>query len=192
VGGAPPELQLGRFMFDIVHWESGFYVTSGQTGPIRAPSAGGWPGAPNYAALPAQLGAKTIPNDPVPPFRTISGFLNATQFHSFEYLSEPNSIIRDIDPDPGVDQLLDTLMVAQGVPSPPSPPPPYVPACMTYYHGPDSGGVLFSGFDLWTFTRPDLITLADFVLQQVWALPRDPVPRTPSLAPRVAGRPRGL
>jgi hypothetical protein len=187
VPGYPPELQLGRFMFDIVHWESGFFMTSGQTGPIRLPSAGGWPGAPDYGALPLQLGQKSIPNDPVPPFRTISGFLNDAHVHNFEYLSEPNSIIGD----PGAVQVLDTLMVAQGVFSPPSPPNPYVPACMTYYHGADSGGLIFSGFDLWTFTRPDLITLADFVLQRAWGLERDNVPRTPSLAPRVTPHPRG-
>jgi hypothetical protein len=196
VPGHPPELTSGRFMYDIVHWESGFYVSNGQYQVARSTGAGGgWPGAPNYALLPAQLGSKTAGNDPTPPFRSTGTFLNGTRIRSLEYLSEPNSILRDVDPDPAIDNfasMLDTLFIAQGVPEPPIPPSPYIPACMTYYHGPDSGGLLFSGFDLWTFTRPDLITLADFVLQQIWGLPRDPVARAASSPPPVAGRPRGL
>ncbi len=125
----------------------------------------------------------------------MSNFFDAAAIHQVEYLSEPNSILRDLDPDPAIDDfasMLDTLFVAQGVIAPPSAPRPYIPTCMTYYHGPDSGGMLFSGFDLWTFTRPDLITLTDFVLQQVWGLPRDPVPRSISSPPPLAGRRRGL
>jgi hypothetical protein len=48
---------------------------------------------------------------------------------------------------------------------------------MTYYHGAEGGTLMFSGFDLWSFTRPDLITLTDFVLQQVWGLSRAPAPQ---------------
>lgn len=181
VAGRAPELGPGRFMYDLVHWMSGFYVVAG-TSPVArfTGAAGGWPGAPNYAFLPAQLGLKTLANDPTPPLRSRTNFLNSTQIRNLEYLSEPNAILADLDPDPAVERLgsmLDTLFVAQGVPSPTSPPSPYVPACMTYYHGADSGALLFSGFDLWTFTRPDLIKLTDFVLQQVWGLSRAPAPQ---------------
>jgi hypothetical protein len=176
-----PELGLGRFMYDIAHWQSGFFATQGTSSLLRSPAAkGGWPGAPDYAMLPAQLGPKTLANDPRPPFRTSQNFLNAAQFHSLEYISEPTAIVQDLDPDPGVDQpasVMDTLFVATGVPAPQPAPSPYVPACMTYYHGSDNGAVLFSGFDLWTFTRPDLIKLTDFVLQQVWGLQRAPAPQ---------------
>jgi hypothetical protein len=196
VQGRPPELSSGRFMYDLVHWQSGFYVSNGQIPVARSTgTAGGWPGAPNYALLPAQLRQKSAANDPTPPFRSLAQFLAAARFHSLEYLSEPNAILLDLDPDPGIENfasMVDTLFMAQGVPDPPSPPSPYIPACMTYYHGPDSGGLLFSGFDLWTFTRPDLITLADFVLQQVWGLSRDPVARSIESPRPVAGRPRGL
>jgi hypothetical protein len=185
--GRAPELQLGRFMFDIAHWQSGFYVSSGQSPVLKSSSAGGWPGAPNYGLLPDQLGQKTAASDPVPPFRSLSSFLSATQTHDLEYLSEPNSILSGSDPNV---TLLDTLFAAQGVPFPPSPPATYLPACMTYYHGADSGGFLFSGFDLWTYTRPDLITLADFVLQQIWGLSRDPIPRARAFNPPLAQKAR--
>jgi hypothetical protein len=184
VPGRPPELVPGRFMFDIVHWQSEIYVAPSQSAVLRwTGSGGGWP---DYGLLPTQLGSKTAANDPVPPFRSLSSFLTAARVHNLEYLSMPNSIL-----DGAGASILDTLMIAQGEPQPPSPPSPYVPACMTYYHGADSGGLLFSGFDLWTYTRPDLIALADFVLQQVWGLSRDPTPRAPATGPPMAGRPRG-
>ena len=183
--GKPPELESGRFMFDIVYWRSEIYVSTSQLPVLRSASAGGWPGAPNYALLPAQLGQKTAANDPVPPFRSASSFFAAAQIHNLEYLSMPNSIL-----DGAGASILDTLFIAQGEPQPPSPPSPYVPACMTYYHGADSGGLLFSGFDLWTYTRPDLIALADFVLQQIWGLSRDPIPRARAFNPPLAQRAR--
>ena len=190
--GRPPELQLGRFMYDLVHWQSGFFEGFGQYQIARSTgAAGGWPGAPDYALLPAQLRPKTISRDPLPPFRSSTTFFGATRFFGLEYLSEPNPILEDLDPDPTVENLastLDTLFEATGIPLPQPTPSPYVAACMTYYHGSDNGAVLFSGFDLWTFTRPDLITLADFVLQEVWHLPRDPIARAPG-SPPLAGRP---
>jgi hypothetical protein len=180
-------------MYDFVHWRSGFYATFGRFGIVRSTgAAGGWPGVPNYALLPAQLGPKTIANDPAPPFRSQSTFLNSTRNFALEYLSEPNSILEVVDPGTGeLGSTLDTLFEAQAVPIPPGADPGYVAACMTYYHGADNGALLFSGFDLWSFTRPDLYALADFVLQQVWGLPRDPVARAASATPPVAGRPHG-
>ena len=190
--GRLPELQLGRFMYDFAHWQSGFFAAFGQYQIVRSTgAAGGWPGAPNYALLPAQLRPKIISRDPLPPFRSSTTFFGATRFFGLEYLSEPNPILEDVDPDPTVENLaskLDTLFEATNTPLPQPAPSPYVAACMTYYHGSDNGAVVFSGFDLWTFTRPDLITLADFVLQEVWHLPRDPVARAPG-SPPLAGRP---
>ena len=48
-----------------------------------------------------------------------------------------------------------------------------------------------SGFDLWSFSRKDIVKLVDFVLQQIWGLPKEPVVRAPagaSAAARLHGR----
>src|SRR5882672_6966180 len=107
-------------MYDFVHWRSGFYATSGRFRIVRSTgAAGGWPGAPNYALLPAQLGPKTIANDPAPPFRSQATFLNSTRIFPLEYLSEPNSILEVVDPGTGeLGSTLDTLFAAQAVPIP--------------------------------------------------------------------------
>jgi hypothetical protein len=49
----------------------------------------------------------------------------------------------------------------------PSPSP-----AMLYYHGRENGPVLFSGFDLWSWSRSDARSLVDFVLRDVWGLTR--------------------
>ncbi len=41
---------------------------------------------------------------------------------------------------------------------------------MTYYHGFESGPVVFSGFPVWYFRRDQCQRLMDFVLQDVWGL----------------------
>ena len=48
---------------------------------------------------------------------------------------------------------------------------------MTLYHGPGSAGVVFSGFPVWYFKRPQGIAVIDWVLQSYWGLSRAPVPR---------------
>ena len=180
-----PELVPGRFMYDFTHWRSGFFVASASSPLVRATgSAGGWPGAPDYSLLPAQMGLKSPVNDPVPPFRSPSTFYTSTATFSIEYLSEALQITA------GGASTLDTLFAAPGAPTPQPAPTPYVPACMTLYHGTDNGTLVFSGFNLWSFTRPDLFALTDFVLQQVWHLPRDPAPRTLP-GPTLVSRPRG-
>ena len=44
---------------------------------------------------------------------------------------------------------------------------------MTYYHGFESGSVVFSGFPIWYFQRSQSMKLADFVLQDIWRLRRE-------------------
>jgi len=43
-----------------------------------------------------------------------------------------------------------------------------------------------SGFDLWSYTRKDIVKLVDFVLQQVWGLPKEPVVGMPAGATTAA------
>ncbi len=175
-GGRAPELEFGRFMYDLPHWRSEFSATSNVFTLARAAAApGAWPGAPDYGALPISIRRKSPANDPRPPYRTPGDFYNTRPF-ALEYLSQPNEISED-----GA-SALDTLFIATGGGLPAGGQP-----CMTLYHGSENGEVIVSGFDLWTFTRPDLILLVDFVLQGAWGLERDPVSRVPAANP-VAGR----
>jgi hypothetical protein len=43
---------------------------------------------------------------------------------------------------------------------------------MTYYHGSQSAPMVFSGFPIWYFQRQQCQNLTDFVLQDIWGLPR--------------------
>jgi hypothetical protein len=48
---------------------------------------------------------------------------------------------------------------------------------MTLYHGGENPTFVFSGFPVWYFQRAQAIPLVDFVLQRIWGLSRQPVPR---------------
>jgi hypothetical protein len=131
---------------------------------------GGWPGAPDYALLPPQLEEKSADTDPMAPNRT-----NPTDFYRsncvVEFLTKPNAIL---ERDPvtretasTLDTLYETLGGAAGSGRP----------VMTLYHGPGSPGVVFSGFPVWYFKRPQGIALIDWILQTYWGLSRAPVSR---------------
>ena len=100
-----------------------------------------------------------------------------------------NAIIEDVDPNPNVVReipVLDTLMYLQGgnlknTPDPQTGLPLNQNATMTYYHGALTPPVVFSGFNIWSFNRNDIIQLVDFVMQQIWGLPRQNVARGPSI-----------
>jgi hypothetical protein len=145
----------------------------------RAPfPIGTWRGAPHYGLLPEVLRFKSTATDPPWPFRSgnTGAFYRSTDL---EYLRAPNAIVADVQTSPRHEVLvpvLDTLMVATGSPLPlPDPNPAIdrrVNPVMTYYHGPDCGPVVFSGFDVWTWSRPDCVQLVDAVLQGIWGLTR--------------------
>lgn len=144
----------------------------------RSPfSIGGWRGAPQYASLPDGLHFKSAATDPPWPFR--GSVIDIYRRADLEYLSAPNTIVEDVQPSPHHQVLvpvLDTLMVATGSPLPLPDSQPAVSRqvnpVMTYYHGPDCGPVVFSGFNLWTWTRADCVQLVDAVLQGIWGLTR--------------------
>lgn len=58
------------------------------------------------------------------------------------------------------------------------------PVAMTYYHGVEGPRFVFSGFDLWTWSRQVVQGVVDFVLQDIWGMSRS----APASAPRAAGR----
>lgn len=182
------ELAGGRMMFDYAKWQSELVATVLVTNTNRSSRAiGGWtnPGrnyigtitAPDYSVLPPTLRRRALAlGDTLPPTRTngqgstfwLTGSLTA------EYLSQPNSIIEDRDPDPlnTVEfSALDTLYELQGG-SLATNITGYRPATMTYYHGTVSPEVVFSGFSLWDWTKADCISLIDFVLQRIWGMNR--------------------
>ena len=166
------ELIPGRLMFDAPHWRSEIVLKT-PTGAARNQALKpAWPGAPDYSSLPAVLAARTTRTDPLPPERTSSAFYSG--LFAGEVLSQPNPILEDLgsDPDqPVLVPMLDTLYFATGGDAGQSMP------IMTYYHGREGGPVVCSGFPLWYFQRAQAIQLADFVLQRIWGLSRQPVQR---------------
>lgn len=171
---ADGELVPGRFMYDLVHWRS--EITSGSISqgapPPRPP--GGWPGAPDYSRLPGYLFEKNPTDDPIDvyaPNRTNPSDYFQTGFTG-EALTKDN-VVTDTDPVTGAPlAALDTLYMTAGGGLGSS-----IRPFMTYYHGQESQPLVFSGFPLWYWSRPQQIAVIDWVLQDVWGLTRTNVPR---------------
>jgi hypothetical protein len=167
-------------MYEIPHWQSEFKVLTGQSIRIRRtpfPIGRHWPGR-DYALLPEELAIRSQATDPVPPLRTAADFY--APYLSLEFLSRPGGTVLDCGPFPGREWLrprLDTLLVATGGMLPAEGPDPardhIVNPVMTRI-GEGSGSVVFTGFDLWSFSRRDCARLADAVLQGMWRLNRAP------------------
>ena len=187
--GARPDLGPGRFMYDLVHWRSEFRVV---TIPVpveivRSPfPIGDGRGPARYDRLPTRLASKAEAGDPPPPGRGPDFIFDwTTKDHFVEYLSQPNRIEEShAASDRAHDfALLDTLMVATGRYLPAQGPDPAVDRIvnpvMTYYHGYEKGPVMFSGFDVWSWSRADCARLVDAVLTGVWGLTRTPDPGRP-------------
>jgi len=205
------ELAPSRIMYDGAHWQSTVAVTKSlistnrydysikvrhadntdhDTTIIVAPA---WehpdrynPGAtissPDYSKLPPQMRLKQG-IDPLPPTRTTEGQFYQSSFPC-EYIRDINAIIEDVDPDPLTAHeisVLDTLYMASGsaVLTNPNPAP-----TMTYYHGSTAHQFVFSGFSIWSYARQDCMGLVDFVLQDLWHLPRQNIDRG-SIAPAI-------
>jgi hypothetical protein len=185
------ELGPGQLMYEQAHWRSTTATVKTAVQFARAPSAeaiaanpwhhwsayaGDTLRSPNYLKLPAILQARSPGTDPIPPTRSPSQpslFYPST--FACEYLTQPNTVLEDVDPDPDViDEVsvLDTLVQATGAQLLLSPAP-----AMTWYHGGAAQQFVFSGFAPWDFARADAITLVDFVLQDIWGLSRANVDR---------------
>ncbi len=179
------ELSPDRFLNASGHLRSTIAAARQGGVSIGASSAaiGGWSGqgvsgtvsAPDYLHLPASLRPRDPATDPLPPTRlSTQGGLYYPGTVDVEYVSEDNVIREDMDPDPAVvrmESALDTLMEASGGGLLRSPAP-----AMTYYHGRENGSVIFSGFSLWQWTRPDAQALVDFVLNDIWHMTRAGTP----------------
>ncbi len=191
------ELVGGRLMFDGAHWQSEFVQsTVVSTANRSARAIGGWshPGlnysgtitAPDYSFLPTRLRRRLNPStnpgspDTLPPTRQNTATQRSLYWTSgslsYEFLTQPNSIIEDRDPDPLVTNEISTLdtlyelsggTLATNITG-------FRPVAMTYYHGMFAPKFVFSGFTLWDWTRSDCISLIDFVLQRIWGIQRRP------------------
>jgi hypothetical protein len=173
------ELRTGQLPYDLGHLRSAIAVShAGGLRYLKSPAArGGWSGqgehgtlaAPDYSRMPGELRVRTPDSDAIPPTRTANqAGLYYPSSTDAEYVSAPNGITEDLDPDSTVvrvESTLDTLYDVSGNNLVLSPAP-----VMTYYHGLENAPFIFSGFDLWSWTRGDAQALVDFVLHDVWGL----------------------
>jgi hypothetical protein len=201
------ELVAGRFMYDFAHWRSALMSRPAEyallnvpdfSPPYPNPAPGrNWSGQgihrdlsmPDYdklrdasAGVP-YLAPRTCTTDPPPPLRDCNSFF-VNSYYGAEFMGTlsaagENYVREDANPDPDVvdeQSTLDTLYFTAGGVA------PFGRPVMTYYHGFESPQLVFSGFPLWQFQRTQVTRLAQFVLTDIFQLPR-----TPSAAPaRVA------
>ena len=193
---SPPgyELVPGRLMYDVAHVQSEMVtmttVSTVSTSVVRA--LGRFEGNPgSYAMLPAALRMRSLVlGDSLPPTR-----LSGPQFYGqttrwAEFLTQPNSIIENASPDPNLydpQSTLDSLYKLQGGTLPST---GYSPVSMLYYHGRENSNFVWTGFDIWSFTRSDCQALVDGVLQGIWGMQRGPVPQAPLAASSQVSWPR--
>ena len=117
--------------------------------------------------------------------RLIASFARAassTSAHRVEYVSQPNYIVEDVDPDPDIfdeQSVLDTLftVVGGGVPNDGIVKPAMTPSTTA----PRTAGPVV-GLDIWTFRRTRCIALVDWVLHDLWGLGPGP-----DLSPALGG-----
>ena len=195
--GLRGELGPGRFMYDIAKWQGEFRVLKAVATVQR--SLGRFRSTGEYAGLPLRLEAKTSATDPLAveaPTRTSSAFFQ-TGF-DFEFMQvEDNRVVQDVDPDQDVldeQSTLDTLYrVFASTLREPSQDVEGSPrqVTMTYAHGPPPQNQTFvhSGFPLWFFRREQSQQLVDYVLGQMWGIPKAgvsaaPIPRSAALTTR--------
>ena len=163
------ELVPGQFMYEYPHWRSEFTYDLLTASVVRAtPGASG--GRWDFSRFPMSLDGRTPATDPLPPMRSGSAAFYARS-GTAEYLTQPNTILENHNDASRRGSPLDTLYsLGSGSGFP----------IMTFYHGRESGAVLFSGFDIWSFRRDQGAQLVDAVLQGIWGLPR--VSGTPTSA----------
>ncbi len=212
-GNREGELVPGRLMYDAAHWQSEFISQSPLSSAtlVKATSLAtkkpwvspGWSfsrplTSPDYNHLPLQMNPRSLARgDSLPPTRTASQsalYFNTTVSIVAEYLSDANRIYEDYNPSPSVDSLessLDSLMDIRGGGSRGN----GEHVAMTYYHGVTTPSFIFSGFDIWYWSRADVVTLVDFVMHDIWGLNRTTAPSTsarPALYPAHATTPRAI
>ena len=169
------ELVPGRFMYDLVRWRSEISVGSTAQAYKSTRGFGLWPDAPSYSELPEYLFEKSPATDPInvyAPNRTNQSDYYRTTFTA-EALSKGNIVSEQLPgaPEGTVSSPLDTLYYSVGGSLGSD------RVVMTVYRGAEDAPLVFSGFPLWYFRRDQEIAILDWVLQRLWGLPRQNVPR---------------
>jgi hypothetical protein len=196
-------LKPGGLMYDAAHVRSALWIASFTAQPVRSATAiGGWTGhgpdgtlgAPDYSHAPPLLRLRDPSNDPLPPTRAASqASLYYAQSSGFGFVMQSNRIVEDFDPAPDATRLESAVDTVYGV----SGGPVTIPSApvMLYYHGREIAPFVYSGFELWMWTRADCQALVDFVLGDIWKLTRSgPRALRVSSAPGASSstRPRSL
>jgi hypothetical protein len=190
-------------MYDGAHWRSAFTAnvsaaTFARTARAEAIAAAPWTHddrwtgapltAPDYRRLPEVMRFRDPALDPMPPTRRASQFSSYySTATTIEYLIEPNFVTENVDLTGATlreESVLDTLYEGRSVVLRVNPAP-----TMTWYHGREANRFVFSGFGPWEFRREDCIALVDFVLQDLWNLPRQGIDRGGPAAPAVRAAP---
>lgn len=186
------ELRVGSFMYDVPRWQSElrswirleFNVHAATAQP---PTGGATEvGTPRggRGRFPAMLELRDAGTDPLPPLRTPADFNpNPTQT-DIEYLSLPNSIVgggrdrrgerdqamraqggrEDREHRGPAFSLLDTIYTCNGLPPDAAADYP----CMTIYRGTRGAEVVFTGFDLWTWRRSQMVAIVNAIVGDLW------------------------
>jgi hypothetical protein len=188
-----PDLNPGRFMYDIAHWQSAYRSPAD---PATFTRFGGRfdqrpdPDPNHYSRFSSELppyidirSPQSVPT--LPPNRNNRGDFYP-QSTPVEYLAVENYIQENVSPTPTRDSVvstLDTIYTASGGGLPYPNENPYN-ASMTYYHGPSvPQGFIFSGFSLWDAPKPVCQAVVDFVMKRMWGVHPSPMPSS-----RIAGR----
>jgi hypothetical protein len=188
------DLGPGRFMYDLAHWRSQFRVFTGfirfarldQPDPTSS-VPGAWRGEPladpRYAFLPVALLPRSPATDPPWPYRTVTDwYVNNPPYTNVgigtEYLTYRNDIVETVQVAPDLTQTyaaLDTLYLAYGLqyPNIMLQAGQGVNVMMTRYHGSENAEMVFQGTSIWDYRRTDCQALVDFVLGQMWGLPKN-------------------
>jgi hypothetical protein len=164
---ADGELVPGRFMYDLAGWRSEITIGALVGAAVAPPPQNRAPGLANWALLPPELQEKTPATDPLPPQRFEFEFYQS--YCLGEWLSRPN-YATEFDASAREVVVLDTLYMATGSAGNGKP-------VMTYFHGPATGPMFFTGMPVWYLRREHAMALFDFVLRDTWGLPRRNVPR---------------
>ncbi len=170
------ELIAGRLMYDVFGWRSEITAKSiaQATKPLHELSRNGR--LPDTSVLPDYLFEKSVDTDPIDvyaPNRLSTADFYQTA-HIGEGISKPNEVLGDTDPDPNVvhnEAIIDTLYESVGGQLGAG------RTLMTVMHAPNGTQQVFSGFQLWYWRREQQIAIVDWVLQRLWGIPRNPVPR---------------
>ena len=144
---------------------------------------------PAYTLLPTALSPRDPMTDPLWPYRSLTYFYVGNPAYSstgvnLEFISQENHIREQVpapsptNPDSTVEvSTLDSLYLAYGAAYPSqmnqSSQGNGVNPMMTYYHGRDNAPLVSSGTSIWDFRRQHCVALVDFVLGQLWNLPKN-------------------